>query len=222
MKRFANLCLVIMLSLPMKAYCGLMDSDLVSEFKHNLELQVIPDVAVPVRDDGGFITLRSDYFPIEKRAAYVYEYTSTEFDGVKTVKVELLNYSEKNNLSKFKKTVIYNNNSSDEVYEVYITADGVYSTNGPLSDSRMEFPIPTVVGAVWNRDRSSNTVSSLTARIKLPAGSFSNCLKITTKIADGDAGISKRYYAPGIGLVYEQIMAEDSEHTLKLVSYQIE
>ena len=37
----------------------------------------------------------------------------------------------------------------------------------------------------------------------------------------GDAGSAERYYAPGVGLVYEQITAEESQQTLKLVSYQL-
>jgi hypothetical protein len=46
-------------------------------------------------------------------------------------------------------------------------------------------------------------------------------MKVTTKIGGGDAGSAERYYAPGIGLVYEEVRGEDVQETIKLISWQI-
>jgi len=55
----------------------------------------------------------------------------------------------------------------------------------------------------------------------VPAGAYNGCLKITTRLSGGDAGSAERYYAPGVGLVYERINSEDRQETLKLTSYQL-
>jgi hypothetical protein len=166
-------------------------------------------------------TPAAEYLPLNKKAVYEYEYTSSEFTGVKAVRVEFMAYSETS------KTVQVNmiifNKTKPKVSNFVITSDasGIRSSDSPLAGPRLEIPFPLVYNQVWNEGYDRNRVAALNAKIAVPAGTYNGCLKIVSKLGGGDAGSADRYYAPGVGLVYEQITAEESQQTLKLVSYQL-
>jgi len=65
-----------------------------------------------------------------------------------------------------------------------------------------EFPLPPKPGAEWDQSPDLYKVEELKAGIQVPAGFFTDCLKVVRFAAGGDAGTETRYYAPDVGLVY--------------------
>jgi hypothetical protein len=166
-------------------------------------------------------TLAADYLPLNKRAIYEYEYTSSEFAETKTIRVEYTEYSESARSVKVNMVIL--NRSKPKVSSFVMTAgpSGVSASDSPISGPRLEIPFPLAYNQVWNDGAGRNRVAALNARVTVPAGTYNACLKIVTKLGGGDAGAAERYYAPGIGLVSEQINAEDGQHSIRLVSYQL-
>jgi hypothetical protein len=62
--------------------------------------------------------------------------------------------------------------------------------------------------------REEDTVISVTETVTVPAGMYTNCLKVREKTSDGD--VEFKYYAPGVGVVKED--PEDGE--LSLISHR--
>jgi hypothetical protein len=166
-------------------------------------------------------TPAAEYLPLAKRAVLEYEYTSSEFVAPKVIRVEYMSYSEKDATASVN-MIIFNKNKPRVTNFVTVAgADGLRSSDSPLYGPRLEFPLPLVYNAVWNEGPDRNRVAALNAKIVVPAGTYNGCLKIATRLSGGDAGSAERYYAPGVGLVYEQIISEEKQETLKLTSYQL-
>jgi len=166
-------------------------------------------------------TPAAEYLPLNKKAVYEYEYTSSEFTGVKAVRVEFMAYSE--TAKTVQVNMIIFNKTKPKVSNFVIASDasGIRSSDSPLAGPRLEIPFPLAYNQVWTEGYDRSRVAALNAKIAVPAGTYNGCLKIVSKLGGGDAGSAERYYAPGMGLVYEQITAEESQQTLKLVSYQL-
>ncbi|HAT71453.1 MAG TPA: hypothetical protein DCS63_01380 [Elusimicrobia bacterium] len=182
---------------------------------------VPPPVSIAPRQDRAADTQAADYLPLDKRFVYEYEYTSSEFAGAKTIRLEYMEYSE--TARSVKVNMIVFNKTKPRVSDFVMTAGdaGIRSSDSPLAGPRLEIPFPLVYNQTWNEGSDRNRVAALNAKVSVPAGVYSGCLKITTRLGGGDAGAAERYYAPGVGLVYEQVTAEDSQQTIKLVSYQL-
>jgi len=161
------------------------------------------------------------YFPINRKITYEYEYTSTDFIGSKRLLFTIKNYSEKDATASVDVTIIKGNKTSKFYFKMQLKHNGIYSSNSFLSGPRLEIPSSIYRGKTWIENGNKNWISSIKARINLPAGKFENCVKIKTKIGNGDAGEASRYYAKGIGLIYEEWEAEDRSDILKLTSYSI-
>ncbi|OIO01778.1 MAG: hypothetical protein COX65_05195 [Elusimicrobia bacterium CG_4_10_14_0_2_um_filter_56_8] len=185
----------------------------------------MPAFTVPapasIADDRFSNTPAADYLPLNKRTVIEYEYASSEFPGVKTIRMEYLDYSEKDQSARVNMIIFSRNKPQVANFILASGKDGVRSTDSPLYGPRLEIPYPLVYNAVWNEGPDRNRVAALNAKITVPAGTYNGCLKITTRLNGGDSGAGERYYAPGIGLVYEQIISEDRQETLKLTSFQI-
>ncbi len=166
-------------------------------------------------------TPAAEYLPIHRRAVLEYEYTSSEFLDPKMVRIEYLSYSEADKTAAVNMIVF--NKSRPKVSNFRITAspDGFRASDSPLYGPRLEIPLPLANNRSWNDGPDHNRVAALDAKVSVPAGAFSGCLRISTSLSGGDAGSAERYYAPGIGLVYERIIAEDRQETLKLVSFEL-
>lgn len=175
------------------------------------------DASNPVTDQ----EIGLNYFPIQKNIKLEYEYTSSEFLGEKRVIIEISDYSEKDNSAKVKMIIFKDNRYESTDYNVYVTESGITATDSLFGGKRTEIAFPVVQGKTWTEGRNKNRISSVNAKITVPAGELSNCIKITTKIGGGDAGSSVRYYTPGVGLVYEEVQGEDMQETIKLISWQI-
>lgn len=160
------------------------------------------------------------YLPISVKAVYEYEYTSSEFQGSKKVIVEYKGYSEKDSLTSASITYYNRNGQKTSDFTLKISNNGILASDTILAGARIEIPFPLFKGKEWTENSDKNRVSTFSAKASVPAGNFENCLKIITKIGGGDAGIAERYYAQNVGMVLENISAEDKQETLKLVSFK--
>lgn len=77
-------------------------------------------------------------------------------------------------------------------------------------DGQKELPCRPAVGMRWEAHAVSFMVEGLDAEVRVPAGEFAGCLKVSYLVAAGDAGSGERFYAPGVGLVREEC-AEESD-----------
>lgn len=185
----------------------------------------LPPFTVPapvsIQDERFSDTPAEEYLPIHKQAVLEYEYTSSEFTAAKAVRVEYMSYSEKDKAASV--NMIIFNKTKPKVSNFTVAADpyGIRSSDSPLYGPRVEIPLPLAYNTVWNEGADHNRVAAMNAEIAVPAGVYKGCLKIVTRLSGGDAGSALRYYAPGIGLVYERIISEDRQETLKLTSYQL-
>ena len=187
--------------------------------------EVQPPFSVPppasIADPRYSDTPAAEYLPISRRAVFEYEYTSSEFTGSKTIRVEYMSYSEADRTVQVN-MVIFNRTKPRVVnYVMKSDATGIRSSDSPLYGPRLEIPFPLEYNAVWNEGPDRNRVAALNAKITVPAGTYNGCLKVLTRLSDGDAGAAVRYYAPGVGLVYEQINSEEKQETISLTSYQL-
>jgi len=160
-----------------------------------------------------------DYFPLKEGMRYEYEFKSSEFDGVAKVYIDILKVSKKG------KTTIANARMKfilrdEHTTEFKIKKDSkwVITTDGIVIGGRKEFPVPPKEGLHWNEYSDYNEIVSMTDKVSIKAGKFSNCLKVFTRIDGGDAGIGVRYYAPDVGYILEDYKAEDRISYVELVS----
>ena len=165
-------------------------------------------------------TPAEEYLPIRRKVVYTYEYTSSDFQGSKVLTVEYLEYSEKDNSVKVTMATFNHNKPKLDTFVLSSTPAGIHALNSPLAGSRLEIPSPAAYNAAWDEGTDRSRIAGVNSKISVPAGSFTNCLKISTRLGGGDAGTAERYYAPGVGLLFEQILAEDKQETIKLISYQ--
>jgi len=62
--------------------------------------------------------------------------------------------------------------------------------------------------------REEDTVVSVSETVTVPAGMFTNCLKVREKTSDGE--VEYKYYAPGVGVVKE----DPEDGVLNLISHR--
>ncbi len=160
-----------------------------------------------------------DYFPLKAMMRYEYEFKSSEFDGVATVFIDILKVSKKGKTETAHARMIFRLRD-ENIVEFKIKKDNkwVITTDGITVGGRKEFPLPPSEGKRWNEPPDYNEIISMTDKVSVKAGRFSNCLKVMTKISGGDAGIAFRYYAPGVGYILEDWKGEDKHMYAELVS----
>lgn len=160
-----------------------------------------------------------DYFPLKEKTRYEYEFKSTEFDGVATVYVDILKVNKKGSIVNADARMIFKLRD-ENITKFKIKKDGkwVITTNGITIGGRKEFPIPPLEGKKWDEYPDYNEIISVTDKVSIKAGKFSNCLKVMTKIGGGDGGIAFRYYAPNVGYILEDWKGEDRQMYAELVS----
>lgn len=161
------------------------------------------------------------YYPILKKMTYEYSLESTEFVGKKKVIVKFLNYSEKDSL--MSGTITYFNKKSLKTvdFTVRINEQGLYNSKPVIGEPRIEIPIPLFKDKRWTENGNKNRVIGFSSAVTTPAGEF-KCMKILTKIFDGDTGKIERFYAPGIGLIKEVRKSEEKSYILTLITYYTE
>lgn len=199
------------------------DPGLADAFREAGEQLPVFSVPAPVSitDERYSDTPAEQYLPISRRAVLEYEYTSSEFTDPKTIRLEFLSYSEKDKTAAVNMIIFNKTKPRVTNFVVASDAQGIRSSDSPLYGPRMEIPFPLTYNMVWNEGADRNRVAALNAKVTVPAGTYNGCLKIATRLSGGDAGSAERYYAPGVGLVYEKINSEDRQETLRLTSYQL-
>lgn len=166
-------------------------------------------------------TPAADYLPLNKRAVYEYEYTSSEFLGAKAVRVEFMSWSDAEKTAAVNMIIFNKTRPKVSNFVIASGPDGIRSSDSPIYGPRLEIPVPLAYNLAWNEGADRSRVAALNARVTVPAGAYSGCLRISTRLNGGDSGAAERYYAPGVGLVYERVISEDRQDTIKLVSWQL-
>ena len=199
------------------------DAVLAAEFARAAQDMTPFTVPPPVSiSDGRYTdTPAADYLPLDKKAVYEYEYTSSEFTGVKVVRVEFLDYSDAEKSVRINMVIFNKTKPKVSNFSIASTPAGISASDSPLYGPRVEIPFPLTYNMTWNEGSDRSRVAALNAKVTVPAGTYNGCLKIVTRLGGGDAGSAERDYAPGVGLVYEQVNAEDHQETIKLTSYQL-
>ena len=161
----------------------------------------------------------ADYFPLKAQTRYEYNFNSTEFEGTARIFIDILSVSKKGAKTVAQARMIFELRDSHTT-EYTITRDAKWLTtaDGVMIGGRREFPLPAKEGAKWDEYPDASEIVSLSDKVSIKAGKFSNCMKIVTMLAGGDAGKSVRYYAPGVGYVLEDYNGEDKTCDLELVA----
>ncbi|MBI5744051.1 MAG: hypothetical protein HY952_05845 [Elusimicrobia bacterium] len=161
----------------------------------------------------------ADYFPLKEKTRYEYKFTSTEFEGIAKVFIDILSLGKKAGKIVAQARMIFElRDSHTTQFTITRDAKWVTTADGVVIGGRREFPLPVKEGAKWEEPPDSSEVVSLSDKVSIKAGKFAKCMKIVTMLAGGDAGKSVRYYAPGTGLILEEYNGEDKTCELELVA----
>ena len=169
------------------------------------------------------LNLDPDYFPLLEGFKLRYEHTSTEFEGVETVETV---YGEVKAFRDDAECLVTLTRSRGgarptlETYRVVRDAKRLYAEGGVLRIPRVEFVRPPVAGKSWVEAPNRHVIAASDARIEVPAGRFGRCLRVNTFLAGGDGGSAIRYYAPGLGYVYEEYSDEAWGSRVKLLGFE--
>lgn len=163
----------------------------------------------------------AEYFPLRAGSVYQYLHTGSELASPARAVLKFLSVSEidgKTVACASLETYAGGANHARE-FNIWRDAKGVYSAGGVITGGRLEFPLPPAKGLKWDQHPFANEIASLSADVKTPAGAFRNCLLVSVLIAGGDAGCAERYYADGVGLVYEKYSGEERFDEVVLQSF---
>ncbi|MDD4004486.1 MAG: hypothetical protein PHW69_04700 [Elusimicrobiaceae bacterium] len=167
-----------------------------------------------------FAVSAETFFPIKGHVSMVYEYTTSDQDKSEIVEVvfDAVNHNSGEVAVSARVSRPSDSTSVPTSFLAKRTALGVFSYDFIRRSNRMEFPSDLQPGAEWNSNVGIERIETLRGWVVVPAGKFTSCLKVVTRIGGGDLGTAVRYYAPGAGLVFEEIRAEDVQSQLRLVS----
>ncbi|TBR26097.1 hypothetical protein EPO15_00930 [bacterium] len=152
----------------------------------------------------------SEYFPLQ--AGRFWEYDSDSSRGRRRVRVEIVSVEDDRGTTRASGRSRVGEGSW---LEFSVVEDG----SSLRVEGVVEFPLPPVVGAAWDAAGDALRIDSSRARAEVPAGRFTDCLRVVVLIAGGDAGTGERLYAPGVGLVSETLSDEGEPSQRVLVSY---
>ena len=164
----------------------------------------------------------SEFFPLTPGLRWAYEHRSSEFEGVEIVELALEALPGTPPGSAARATLLRHPPeapSREYSYDIRATGTEVFSEGGILGLTRREFPLPPKVGQRWVEPPDINEIVSDRETVNTPAGEFSGCLKVNTYLAAGDSGCAVRYYAPGVGYVFEEYSSETWGAQVKLIRF---
>lgn len=151
-----------------------------------------------------------DYFPLSAGLFWVYE--SQGERGRRTVRVELASVEEAGGVTRAA--------GRSRVGEgPWLEFSVVRDAAAVRIEGVVELPLPPSVGAAWDAGGDALRVESERARVETPAGRFEDCLRVSVRLAGGDAGVGERVYAPDVGLVKESLSSEGEPSEKLLVSW---
>lgn len=162
--------------------------------------------------------MAAEYFPLKEGARFEYKYTSTEFEGVAKIFIDIVKVVKKPGKLVAQAEMIFSlRDTHTDKYSITRDARWVTTADGVTVGGRREFPLPPKEGATWKEEPDINEIVSMSDKVSIKAGKFQHCMKIVTRLA-GNSGKSVRYYAPGVGCVLEEYAGPDKTCELELVS----
>ena len=161
------------------------------------------------------------YAPFHRGGVYNYEYTSSGFAGSRTLRLEYGAFSASDSSVMVTRTVFNNNGPQVTVFRVYLTRSGLQAGGSPLAGPRLEMPSQPALNQAWDEGQDRSRVAAVNTTIKTAAGNYTGCVRIITRLAGGQGGTTNRYYAPGVGLVAEQLLTTGKQEMISLVSYRL-
>jgi len=186
-------------------------------------ITMIPDLPNAMRTEyPQIINNAALYFPASRGMRLEYAYTSSEFPGTKIIILNIEDtFDEGTNVSaRIKMLIRHNGRTFSKSYTVTRTASGVFSSDSVTGGKRQEFAVPITPGRRWKEGTAVSRIASLKGVIAVPAGNYRNCLKVVTKLSGGDGGSAIRYYAPKVGLVFDDYLGEERQDHLRLISFK--
>ena len=152
-----------------------------------------------------------DYFPLVK--GRVLEYRSRTPDGERAVTTQVLSVADSDGrrVAECQRTTLAAG-EPPTTRRFTVVADGA----GVVCGGDLEFPVPASAGRTWKRYPREYSIESLEGEVATPSGAYRGCLVVVYSIAGGDAGFGRRYYAPGVGFVYESCADEADPYELAL------
>ncbi|OGS12120.1 MAG: hypothetical protein A2234_07455 [Elusimicrobia bacterium RIFOXYA2_FULL_58_8] len=162
-----------------------------------------------------------DYAPFHRGGVYTYEYTSSEFSDSRMMQLEFGAFSVKDNSVTVTKTVFNNDTAQSATFLVYLTPNGIQADGSPLAGARLEMPSRLAHNQAWEEGADRSRVAAANTSIRTASGNYTGCVRIITRLAGGSDGTINRYYAPGVGLVVEQLSTRGRQEMISLVSYQL-
>ena len=161
-----------------------------------------------------------EFFPFYEGFILRYHHTSTRFEGVEEIELVIKDVRafREDATATASMTRSLGGHASTATYRLRRTTRQVHAEGGVLGMARQEFPMPLVAGKRWVEGAETHEVAALDAVIEVPAGRFMRCLRVNTSF---EGGSSIRYYAPGIGCVYEERSSKDAGSRVRLVSFDL-
>ncbi|MBI5622214.1 MAG: hypothetical protein HY924_00400 [Elusimicrobia bacterium] len=158
---------------------------------------------------------RPDYFPLEAGSVFEFEVERDGGVGRQILEVVSVEAAGGTVQALFRRT---DGPAEDrQTVEYGVTRDPSWVR----VEGELELPCSPAPGMSWNAAPLSMKVSEVGAEVRVPAGTFQGCVRVSYLVAGGDAGSGERFYAPGVGLVCEECSEEASPFTSRLVRYSL-
>lgn len=156
-----------------------------------------------------------DYYPLI--AGLTLEYAVSGRASGETLKIEVLQVAQTSGGAEAvcRQTAVVDGIS--EVTELILNRE----RDGVFAGGVKELALPPSVGSRWNVPPVEYKITALDAEAAVGAGVFKNCLKVSYLIGAGDGGGGERFYAPGVGLVFERCQDESSPFEISLTRFSL-
>lgn len=161
-----------------------------------------------------------DYYPLKKGLRLEYDYQSNEFSAPARVVVTVLRVTGKGASASAvaRMTTVLKGQETSTEYKIAKTTKNINTFDGIIVGGRLELQLPPKPGLKWRDQCELCEIKSVSEKVKTPAGSFSGCVRVDSKIDLEGGGQARRYYAPGVGYVLEDYCTEDIQAQVRLVS----
>lgn len=152
-----------------------------------------------------------DYYPLI--AGLFLEYKTS----AGTLKMEVLGVSQAGGAMEARCRQTTDDHGNAEETELIIKKE----SSGVYANGVKELPLPPILGSRWIVAPNDYEISALDAEVTVGAGAFKNCLKVSYRIGAGDGGGGEKFYAPGVGLVFENCRDESSPFEMSLTRFTV-
>jgi hypothetical protein len=156
----------------------------------------------------------SRYFPVDQNLLWVYEGEGNEYASftrrVMYRRDDLVQMAEDNGGTRMAMVFRVVPEGVTKIFMIpeFYTEKNLLAESANRADQVLKAPLQ--VGTVWQEDQNLREVLSIDERVIVPAGTFTNVLKIrvTAKSQSGDQLLE--YYAPDVGLILREFTSENN------------